>query len=585
MKKKVVAGLLTACMTVSLAACGGDKAAKNDPPENKEEKVTEAAKPEATKEATPEPDKEKKEETPEAASELVNGKFAETRHISVEIYDRGNDGGSDPTNNMYTEYIKKGMLEQHNVEVEFVKVPRWTEVEEINNLLAAGDAPDICVTYSYPTVLTYATMGGVIDLSSYVDDYKNELPNLWNWLGEKNIYWNKDPLTGTIWAIEGRRAEQQRIVTFVRQDWLDQLNMTAPTTTKEFEEMLIAFRDHADQLLGNDADKMVPYSISYDVGWRASNLITSYMDPNITDKEYYIHGFDERAVTQNGTKEAARLLNKWYNMGLLWDDFALYGSGDTTEDDMIKAGYVGAFMHNWDYVFRGGEDSINANLKRQVGPDAKFVAVDCFQNAAGKYAKWLYSSAGDRKMFFPVTNDEPLASLLYLDFISKPETIKYLQAGDQGVTHNVLDSGAIQIIAATGDAIQNSGKNIDYTITCNGTYFGDPELAALSLAYGYAEAEPELVSAADVISRTDGLDPKNVNVGVVEAEAGVGDTLSAKRDQVYDNAVVAKEADFDSVWDSMIEDYLQSGGQAIMDERAEKWQQYFGDSEMLPELK
>ena len=70
-------------------------------------------------------------------AEIVDGKFTTTRHITVEVYDRGNDGGSDPTNNMYTEYIKKGMLEKHNVEVEFVKVPRWTEVEEINNLLAA----------------------------------------------------------------------------------------------------------------------------------------------------------------------------------------------------------------------------------------------------------------------------------------------------------------------------------------------------------------------------------------------------------------------------------------------------------------
>ena len=239
------------------------------------------------------------------------------------------------------------------------------------------------------------------------------------------------------------------------------------------------------------------------------------MDPAITDKEYYINGFDDRMVTQTSTKEAVRLLNKWYNEDLMWKDFALYGSGDTTEDDMIKAGYVGAIQHNWDYVFRNGEDSINANLKRNVGEDAKFVPVDCFENSDGKYAKWLYSSAGDRKIFFPTTNKEPLASLLYVDFISKPETIKYLQAGDEGVTHEVLESGAIQIIAATGDAIQNSGKNIDYTITCNGTNFGDQKLADLSIAYGYAEADPELVSAADKISKTDGLEPKNVNVGVM----------------------------------------------------------------------
>ena len=76
--------------------------------------------------------------------------------------------------------------------------------------------------------------------------------------------------------------------------------------------------------------------------------------------------------------------------------------------------------------------------------------------------------------------------------------------------------------------------------------------------------------------------PKNVNVGEIAAEAEVGDTLTAKRDEMFDNAVVASEADFDSVWDSYMADYLSAGGQAIMDERAEKWAEYFGDSDMLP---
>ena len=574
MKKKVLSMFLASAMALSIVACGSSNSGADTQPAASEQ--TPAA--ETKEEAAPAAETAE----PEVASELTDGKFADTRKITVEIYDRGNDGGSDPENNMYTEYIKKGMLEEHNVEVTFKKVPRWTEVDDINNLLAAGEAPDICVTYSYPTVLTYAQMGGVIDLSEMIESYKGELPNLWGWLGETNMLWDKDPKTGTVWAIEGKRAEQQRIVTFVRQDWLDKLGLEAPKTTQEFEDMLVAFKDNADKLLGSDASKLVPFSTSYDIGWRASNLITSYMDPNITDKEYYINGFDDRMVTQTSTKEAVRLLNKWYNAGLMWKDFALYGSGDTTEDDMIKAGYVGAFQHNWDYVFRNGEDSINANLKRNVGEDAKFVPVDCFQNSANKYSKWLYSSAGDRKIFFPTTNTEPLASLLYLDFISKPETIKYLQAGDEGVTHEVLDSGAIQIIAATGDAIQNSGKNIDYTITCNGTNFGDEKLAALSLAYGYAEADPELVDQANKIAMADGLEPKNVNVGEITAEAGVGDTLSSKRDQIYDNAVVAAEADFDSTWDSYMSDYLSAGGQAIIDERTEKWAEYFGDADMLP---
>lgn len=61
-------------------------------------------------------------------------------------------------------------------------------------------------------------------------------------------------------------------------------------------------------------------------------------DADITDKEYYINGFDDRALTQSGTKEAVRILNKWYNMGLLWDEFALYKSGDATGDAIQNSG-------------------------------------------------------------------------------------------------------------------------------------------------------------------------------------------------------------------------------------------------------
>ena len=565
MKKKVLSVLLAAAMMASLAACAAAPAAAPAPAapagDSGEAAVAEAP--------------------AEEAGELVDGKFAETRTITVEIYDRGNDGGSDPENNDYTRWIQQQMLEKHNVEVKYQKVPRWTEVDDINNLLAAGTAPDVCVTYSYPTVQTYADMGGVIDLAPYLETYKDELPNLWNWLGETNLYWDRDPSTGNVWAVEAKLANMNRVVTFIRQDWLDALGLEAPTTKDEFYQVICAFRDNAEQLLGADADKMVPYSVSFDVGWRAATLIESFLDPAMSDKEYYVNGFDDRKLTQNGTKEAVRLLNQWYNEGLMWNDFAIYSSGDTTEDDMMKAGYVGAFSHNWDYPFRNGEDSINANLKRLVGEDAKFVAIDPFEDRNGTHTKFLAGPV-DRKVFFPSTNDEPLASLLYLDFISEPETIQYLQIGEEGVTHTVTDSGAISIQAATGDAIQNSGMNIDYTITCNGLHLMSDELTVKSLAYTYAGIEPELVEQADAIAKTDSRIGVNVQTGNIEAEAGIGDVLSSKRDQIYDQAVSAPLDKFDETWDNGISDYLASGGQAIMDERAAAWEATYGDTDMLP---
>lgn len=576
MKKKLLSMLLAGAMVLSLAACGGQETAPAETADDTAAATTEAA------DDSSEAAMDTADASDPTGGQLVDGKFTETRTIVVEVYDRGNDGGSDPTNNAYTKYIQEGMLADHNVQVEFKAVPRWTEVEEINNLLAAGDAPDICVTYDYPTIQTYAGMGGVLDLSGYLtDEYKPVFPNLWNWLGDTNLFWDKDPETGTVWGIEAKLATSNRINTFVRKDWLDKLGLSEPTTKQEFEDMLVAFRDNAELLLGDDADKMIPYSVSYDVGWRAATLIESFMDPDISDKEYYVNGFDDRKLTQNGTKEAIRLLNKWYNDGLMWKDFALYGSGDTTEDDNMKAGYVGAFTHNWDYPFRNGEDSIQANLQRLVGEDAKFVAVDCFEDSKGTHTKFTAGPV-DRKIFFPSTNDEPLASMLYLDWISAPEHIEYLQIGDEGVTHDTLDDGTIVTKASTGDTIQNSGFNIDLTITCNGLNLVDPEITAKSIAYSYSNVDPADVQRADAIAKTDNRPGKNVNVGAIAAEEGMGDALSSKRDIVYDTAVTASADEFDTVWDSGIQEYLGAGGQAIMDERAAKWEAAFGSSDMLP---
>lgn len=237
--------------------------------------------------------------------------------------------------------------------------------------------------------------------------------------------------------------------------------------------------------------------------------------------------------------------------------------------------------NNWDYPFRNGEDSINANLQRLVGEDAVFVAIDPFEDSNGTHTKFV-SGPIDRKVFFPATNDEPLASLMYLDWISDPEHIEYLQIGDEGVTHNKLESGAVQTIAATGDAIQNSGMNIDYTMTCNGLKLADADLTVKSRAYSYAGIDPAIVEEADKICNTDMKVGKNVNVGAIAAEEGMGPALSEKRDIAYDTAVIASVEEFDAVWDAAMADYLASGGQAIMDERTEKWNATFGDSDMLP---
>jgi len=511
----------------------------------------------------------------EEEPEIVDGRFTKTRKITVEVFDRSNDGGSPPENNFYTNFIKEGMLRDHNVEVEFVPVPRWTETDVLNNLLAAGDAPDICVTYSYPTIQAYANMGGVIDLAPLLEKYKPMLTNLWDLLGDENIYYDLDPSTGKLWAIEAIRAQVPRINTFVREDWLKKLNIPEPTTLEEFENMLYKFKENASTLLGADADKIVPFSLSFDVGWTASNLLISFVPDETTDEEFFIYGFDDRQLLWPGIKEGVRKLNEWYNAGLIWKDFYLYKEGDTTEGNMMKAGYVGSMMQNWDNPYRDGENGIHGGLQKVVGPEAAYIAIDPFPNNAGKYKKLIYSST-DRKVFFPSTNKEPLASLLYLDWISKLENRKFLQIGEEGVTHEVMPDGAIKIIAATGDKIMNSVNNLDYTITINGLDLGDPDLTLRSLALAYAGVDEKYIKRAYEYAMRDGFAPKNFNVGEIKSEAGMGQVLKEKRDILFAQAVTCKPEEFDAVWEAGYQEYLNAGGQAIIDERRAALEKFLG---------
>ena len=573
MKKKVLSLMLAASMVFGLAACGSTDAPA---PANEPAADTSATETEAEPADTAAADTATEPEEAAGPDErgMQDGKFVDTRHIRVELYDRNVDGGTEAGDNAWTKWIQEQMLDRYNVEVEFVTVPRWTEGDDINNLLASQTAPDICYTYNYSAIQTYADMGGVIDLAPLLEENKDLVPSMFDWLGEDVIYQDLDPNKGTLWAIEGKRNEICRINTFIRADWLDTLGLDVPTTKQEFEDALIAFRDNADTLLGSDASKMVPFSISYDVGWRAATLIESFMDPNITDKEYYVNGYDSRAFTQNGTKEAIRLLNHWYNEGLVWKDFAVHTADDTTEDDMIKAGFVGAFIHNYDYPFRNGKDSINATLAAQFGDDAKFIAINTFEDKNGGYNKYTYSNTGDRKVFFPATNEEPIASLCYLEFMSDPEVVQYLQIGDEGVIHTVDSASGAIVLQQPDDAhhdwYQNSGKNIDMTINCNGLRLTDEELTKLSLAYSYSDVNPDDVKNAIEVAQVDAKTPKTPSVGDIQAETE-GTDLDGKRDQAYDKAVVASEADFDSVWDQGMEEYLAAGGQAIIDERTEAW--------------
>jgi putative aldouronate transport system substrate-binding protein len=323
--------------------------------------------------------------------------------------------------------------------------------------------------------------------------------------------------------------------------------------------------------------------MNQDVGWMARHLIVSFIPDNLNDRDWFIYGFDDRHLGRPGTvsgeiaaKSAARVLNKWYNEGLIWKDFALYGTGDTTHDNLIKSGYVGAFMQNADLPYRDGKNSFTAALHTDVGPDANFIAVQPFPNDGGTHYI-LTGPQVDRKVFFPASNKNPLASLFYLDWLHKQENLFFLQFGEEGVTHEKMPDGAVRAIAVTGAKIMNSPNNIDYTTLINGIRMPTTELLIKSWILAYPEIDTGILERAYRMSSSPRKVFGHANVGAIESEEGIGQVLAEKRDAIYAKAIPASPAQFDAIFDSGYRDWLSSGGQAIMDERAAKWKEFYGD--------
>ncbi|MBP1754403.1 MAG: putative secreted protein [Firmicutes bacterium] len=548
MKRRWLSLILACIMIVSVL--GGCKAKTDEP-------VT----------TTPETTTSEPTKAPEATAAPVEAAKPEYSEITVEVFDRGTDGGkTDPTNNFYTDWIKAKVLADENIGVNFVAVSRWEETDQLNNLMAAGTAPDVCLTYSGDLIANYRDLGGLADLAPFVDTL---LPDLKAFLGPDIALEGRDMImrnvnteSGQLFSIPARRMNTAGANTFIRKDWLDKLGLPLPTTTQEFYDALVAFKTQDPGGVGKE--KVVPFTMTSDVRWRASTLLDSFIDPSISKKDRWVNTVIDRNFLLPGYKEGVRYLNKMYNEGLVDTQFALYND-DTDSDNLIKSGVVGAFIHNWDQAYRDTPGLLR-DLKVNV-PDAEIVTVDCFQNSAGVTEKFTYDAAGVN-MFVPASSKNIEGALRYINWLSKFENRYFLQTGEAGVTHEIVD-GVPKMIAATNEKIMNSAQNIDYTIMINGLDVGDESKFAQALAQSYT-VEPQLITDAYANSMRNGR-PSTIVPVVLSASGPVSQTLTDMGKTLMAEAVTCKTADFDATWDSNIQEWLDAGAQAVIDERAAKY--------------
>jgi len=414
-------------------------------------------------------------------------------------------------------------------------------------------------------VRNWGKQGGVYDLTPYVDTLLKDVKEL---MGDdptipgQNLIWHsKDEDSGALYGISNRYIYTASHNTFIRKDWLDKLGLPLPATTEEFYNTMIAFRDNAAAL--NPGGQVIPYLLTTDLRWQAYNIFLSFMSPDLSSKERWVNTVAERMIMVPGVKDAYRFLNKMYNEKLIDPDFPLY-TDDTEPANRMKSGAVGAFQHNWDHPYRQNLE-IQTELEKNV-PGAKYVPVDCFTRSDGLTPKRGCQPYGGLISFVPksASKEKMEAALRYLNWISRYENYHFLQFGSEGVNH-VTRNGVEIPIPAAGEWIQNSGVNVDYTLTLNGYVVKDEDFGQV-LAASYPGIPPEDITAAYIMGSLN-ANPEPYVAATIDSLAPVRQTLVDKEKTLSVNAICAKPADFDKEWDSGIKEWLLSGAQTVIDEQ------------------
>ncbi len=230
--------------------------------------------------------------------------------------------------------IFKRLQEATNVEIDWMAIQsdQWGDKIALNmanpNLLTDFV---FSADFSDNDLLRYANYGAIIPLEEYIEAY---MPNL-KAVFEKYPEYKKmsTDTNGHIWAlpwIEQLGSEKTAIQTvsemsFINKKWLDFLGLEIPETVDEFEQTLLAFKEHAPELQAEFGieGSIIPMSCIINDGSQDPALLINGFGEGYGDGDQgrHIAVTDTLKVictaTQQGFKDGISWLHKLYEEGLI----------------------------------------------------------------------------------------------------------------------------------------------------------------------------------------------------------------------------------------------------------------------------
>ncbi len=297
--KRVAAAALAACMTLTLAGCGGGGKKLNDGTFKEVDKTT--------------------LEFPLKEKATLTGLISYPANTE-----------SDPNKRT----IFKRLQEKTNLEVKWTAIQsdQWGDKIKLN-MTHADSLTDFVFSAGFgdSDLLKYGEQGIIIPLEEYIDNY---MPNLHAVFEKYPEYRTMSTDTeGHIWSlpwIEQLGSEKTAIQTvgnmsFINKKWMDFLKLDMPETIEEFEEVLKAFRDNAAELQKefNIDGSIIPMSCIVNDGDQDPAILINGFGEGYgdADKGRHIAVTDDLkvicAATQEGFKDGIAWLHTLYDEGLI----------------------------------------------------------------------------------------------------------------------------------------------------------------------------------------------------------------------------------------------------------------------------
>jgi len=272
--------------------------------------------------------------------------------LQVFVDTEGNDAAIVKDSKL-TKYIE----EKFNVNFDVVA---GTTGDTLNLMLASGDYPNLIYKsgFSMLDVVKYGELGVFVPLEDYIAKYA---PNVTKAIEEN------PGLKAAVYAPDGHIYMMpyweecyhcaMSMKMWINTEWLKAIGMEMPTTTEEFEKVLVAFRDQDPN--GNGKKDEIPLT-GYPNGWNNEPwdfLMNSFIYDTGAGSDYvYIDG-DQVAFAPNKPewREGLRYVKSLYDQGLY--DPQAFTQGEEQfktllngEDEVVgayAAGHLGMGVDPW----------------------------------------------------------------------------------------------------------------------------------------------------------------------------------------------------------------------------------------------